>query len=32
MEQTFILPLGALVAPEVSPIRVLEKMAGKPMN
>ena len=32
MEQTFIIPLGALVAPEVSPIRVLEKMAGKPMN
>jgi hypothetical protein len=28
MEQTFIIPVESLVAPEVSPIRVLEKMAG----
>jgi len=32
MEQTFIVPVEALVVPEISPIRVLEKMAGKPMN
>ena len=32
MEQTFIVPVDALVAPEVSPIRVLEKMAGKAMD
>ncbi len=32
MEQTFIIPVEALVAPEVSPIRVLEKMAGRAMN
>lgn len=32
MEQTFIIPVDALVAPEVSPIRVLEKMAGRAMN
>ncbi len=32
MEQTFIIPVEALVVPEISPIRVLEKMAGKPMN
>ncbi len=32
MEQTFIVPVDALVVPEVSPIRVLEKMAGKAMN
>lgn len=32
MEQTFIIPVDALVAPEVSPIRVLEKLARRPMN
>jgi hypothetical protein len=32
MEQTFIVPVEALVAPEVSPIRVLEKMAGRALN
>ena len=32
MEQTFIVPVDALVAPEVSPIRVLEKMAGRAMS
>lgn len=32
MEQTFIIPVEALVAPEVSPIRVLEKLAGKAMS
>jgi len=32
MEQTFIVPVEALVAPAVSPIRVLETLAGKAMN
>lgn len=32
MEQTFIIPLEVLVAPEASPIRVLEKLAGTSMN
>jgi 3-deoxy-D-manno-octulosonic acid hydroxylase-like protein len=32
MEQTFIIPVEALAAPEVSPIRVLEKMAGVAMS
>jgi hypothetical protein len=32
MEQTFIVPVDALVAPEVSPIRVLEKLAGRAMS
>ncbi|MFZ3339821.1 MAG: Kdo hydroxylase family protein [Terriglobales bacterium] len=32
MEQTFIVPVEALVAPEVSPIRVLEKLAGQAMS
>jgi hypothetical protein len=32
MEQTFIIPVEALVAPEVAPIRVLEKMAGRALN
>lgn len=32
MEQTFIIPVDALVAPEVSPIRVLERLAGRTMN
>ncbi len=29
LEQTFIIPLRALVTPEKSPIRILEKMAGR---
>ena len=29
MEQTFIVPVEALVAPEHVPIRVLEKICGK---
>jgi hypothetical protein len=32
MEQTFIVPVEALVAPEVSPIRVLERLAGRTMG
>jgi hypothetical protein len=32
MEQTFIVPVEALVAPEVSPICVLEKLAGRAMS
>lgn len=32
MEQTFIVPVEALVAPEASPIRVLERLAGRSMN
>lgn len=32
MEQTFIIPLEALVAPEVAPIRVLERLSGRRMN
>ena len=32
MEQTFIVPVEALVAPEVAPIRVLEKLAGTSMS
>jgi hypothetical protein len=31
LEQTFIIPVRALVTPEKSPIRVLEKMAGMPL-
>lgn len=31
LEQTFIIPLRALVTPEKAPIRVLEKMAGRPL-
>jgi 3-deoxy-D-manno-octulosonic acid hydroxylase-like protein len=31
MEQTFIIPVGALVAPEVAPIRVLERLSGRAM-
>ena len=31
LEQTFIIPVKALVRPEKSPIRVLEKMAGRPL-
>ncbi len=29
LEQTFIIPVTALVAPQISPIRVLEQLAGK---
>ncbi len=32
MEQTFIIPFEALVAPEVAPIRVLERLSGRKMN
>ncbi|MFZ0480002.1 MAG: Kdo hydroxylase family protein [Terriglobales bacterium] len=32
MEQTFIIPVEALVAPEASPIRVLEGLAERAMN
>lgn len=28
VEQTFIVPIGAMVAPELSPVRVLERYAG----
>ncbi len=31
LEQTFIIPVRALVTPERSPIRILEKMAGRPL-
>jgi 3-deoxy-D-manno-oct-2-ulosonic acid (Kdo) hydroxylase len=31
LEQTFIVPLEALVSPEVAPVRVLESTAGLPM-
>jgi hypothetical protein len=31
LEQTYIVPPEALVAPEVAPIRVLEQLAGKPL-
>ncbi len=31
LEQTFIIPVKALVSPEKSPVRVLEKMVGKPL-
>jgi len=31
LEQTFIIPVRALVTPEQSPIRILEKMAGRPL-
>ena len=32
MEQTFIIPVEALVTPEVAPIRVLERLAGRAMK
>jgi len=32
LEQTFIVPLDALVSPEVSPLRVLESATGKKLN
>jgi hypothetical protein len=31
LEQTFIIPLQAMVAPQKAPIRVLEKIAGMPL-
>jgi hypothetical protein len=31
LEQTFIIPVRSLVTPEKSPIRILEKLAGKPL-
>jgi len=31
LEQTFIIPVKALVKPEHAPIRVLEKLAGRPL-
>jgi len=31
LEQTFIVPPGALVSPEAAPIRVLEAIKGMPM-
>jgi hypothetical protein len=31
LEQTFIIPVRALLTPEKSPIRLLEKMAGRPL-
>jgi hypothetical protein len=31
LEQTFIVPVKAMVTPEKSPVRVLEKLAGKPL-
>jgi hypothetical protein len=32
MEQTFIVPVEALVVPDVSPLRVLEKLSGRVMS
>ena len=32
MEQTFIVPVEALVVPEVSPLRVLEQLSGRTMS
>ena len=32
LEQTFIIPLTSLVAPAKAPIRVLERLAGKPLS
>jgi hypothetical protein len=31
LEQTFIVPFDALVTPEVSPLRILENLAGRPL-
>jgi len=31
LEQTFIIPLQAMVAPELAPIRILESLAGVPL-
>ena len=32
LEQTFIVPIGAMVEPDVAPLRVLERMSGKPLG
>ncbi len=32
LEHTFIIPLSSLVTPDKAPIRVLEKLAGKPLS
>jgi hypothetical protein len=32
MEQTFIVPVEALVEPDVAPVRILERMSGKPLG
>jgi hypothetical protein len=32
LEQTFIVSAEAMVAPEVAPVRVLEKMYGRAMS
>lgn len=32
LEQTFIVPISAMVSPEKSPLRVLEKIAGQPLS
>jgi hypothetical protein len=32
LEQTFIIPLTAMVTPDKAPVRVLEKLAGKPLT
>lgn len=31
LEQTFIVPVKAMVRPEICPLRILEKIAGKPL-
>jgi hypothetical protein len=31
LEQTFLIPAGALLAPDQAPYRVLEKIAGRPL-
>jgi Protein of unknown function (DUF2843). len=32
MEQTFIVPIEALVEPDEAPVRILERMSGKPLG
>jgi len=32
MEQTFIIPVDAMVEPDIAPIRVLERISGKPLG
>lgn len=31
LEQTFVVPMKALISPEQAPLRILEKLAGKPL-
>jgi hypothetical protein len=31
LEQTFLLPVEAMRAPEASPLRVLERLKGRPL-